>query len=131
MDYSPPDSSAHGISWARVLEWDFLGKSPGVGFPGQESWSGISWARVLEWDFLGKSTGVGFPGQEYWSGISWARVLEWDFLARVLEWLPFPSPWDHPDPGAEPASLALAGRFSASEPPGKFVLASNYSFFLI
>ena len=37
-----------------------------------------------------------FSRQEYWSG------------------LPFPSPWDLPNPGIEPASLAspaLAGRF--------------------
>ena len=39
---------------------------------------------------------MGFSRQEYWSG------------------LPFPPPWDHPNPGIEPASLmspALAGRF--------------------
>ena len=45
-----------------------------------------------------------FPRQEYWSG------------------LPFPSPGDLPDPGIEPASLAslaLAGGFFATEPPGK------------
>ena len=44
---------------------------------------------------------MGFPRQEYWSG------------------LPFPSPGDLPDPGIEPASPALAGRFSTAEPPGK------------
>ena len=45
-----------------------------------------------------------FPRQEYWSG------------------LPFPSPGDLPDPGIKPtslASLALAGGFFATEPPGK------------
>ena len=36
---------------------------------------------------------MGFPRQEYWSG------------------LPFPSPGDLPDPGIEPMSPALAGRF--------------------
>ena len=34
-----------------------------------------------------------FPSQGYWSG------------------LPFPSPRDCPDPGTEPVSSALAGRF--------------------
>ena len=43
---------------------------------------------------------MGFPGQEYWTG------------------LPFPSPGDLPDPGTEPASSALAGRFFTTEPPG-------------
>ena len=43
---------------------------------------------------------MGFPRQEYWSG------------------LPFPSPGDLPDPGIEPSSPALAGRFFTIEPPG-------------
>ena len=42
-----------------------------------------------------------FFRQEYWSG------------------LPFPSPEDLPDPGIEPASPTLAGRFFTTEPPGK------------
>ena len=33
--------------------------------------------------------------------------------------MPFPSPGDLPDPGIEPASPALAGRFLTPEPPGK------------
>ena len=41
---------------------------------------------------------MGFPRQEYWSG------------------LPFPSPGDLPNPGMEPASPALAGRFFTTEP---------------
>ena len=44
---------------------------------------------------------MGFSRQEYWSG------------------LPFPPPGDLPDPGIKPASLALAGRFFTTEPPGK------------
>ena len=44
---------------------------------------------------------TGFPWQEY------------------LSELPFPSPEDLPDPGIEPASSALAGRFFTTELPGK------------
>ena len=44
---------------------------------------------------------IGFPRQEYWSG------------------LPLPSPGDLPNPGTEPESPALAGRFFTTEPPGK------------
>ena len=47
---------------------------------------------------------MGFPSQEYWSGLT------------------FPPPRDFPDTGVEPrspASPALAGRFSTTEPPGK------------
>ena len=39
--------------------------------------------------------------------------------ARILEWVPFPSPGDLPDPETEPASPALAGEFFITEPPGK------------
>ena len=40
---------------------------------------------------------MGFSGQEYWSG------------------LPFPSPWDLPDPGIEPGSPALQTDSLATE----------------
>ena len=43
----------------------------------------------------------GFSRQEYWSG------------------LPFPPPGDLPNPGIEPVSPALAGRFFITEPAGK------------
>jgi len=43
---------------------------------------------------------MGFPRQEYWIG------------------LPFPSPGDLPDPGIEPESPVLAGKFFISEPLG-------------
>ena len=44
---------------------------------------------------------MGFSRQEYWSGV------------------PLPSPGDLPDPGTEPRSPALAGRFFTTEPHGK------------
>ena len=43
---------------------------------------------------------MGFPRQEY-------------------HFLPFPSPGDLPNPGIEPTSPTLAGRFFTTEPPGK------------
>jgi len=42
---------------------------------------------------------MGFPRQEYWSALQ------------------FLSPGDLPDPGIEPVSPALAGRFITNEPP--------------
>ena len=44
---------------------------------------------------------MGFLRQEYWSR------------------LPFPSPGDLPNPGIEPISPGLVGRFFTTEPPGK------------
>ena len=42
-----------------------------------------------------------FSRQEYWSG------------------LPFPTPGDLPNPGMEPVSPSLAGRFFSTMTPGK------------
>ena len=39
--------------------------------------------------------------------------------AKILEWLPFPSPGDLPDPGIKPTSPALGSIFFTTEPPGK------------
>ena len=44
---------------------------------------------------------MGFSRQEYWSE------------------LPFPPPENLSDPGTEPASHALEGKFFTTEPPGK------------
>ena len=44
---------------------------------------------------------MGFSKEEYWSG------------------LPFPSPWDLPNPGIEPRSPTLQADTLTSEPPGK------------
>ena len=48
---------------------------------------------------------MGFSRQEYWSG------------------LPFPTPGHLLDPGIEPGSPTLAGRFFTTEPPGKYINA--------
>ena len=51
--------------------------------------------------------------------------------ARILEWLPFPSPGDLPDPGSEPGSPALQADTLLSEPPGYILnfclIVSRYS----
>ena len=44
---------------------------------------------------------MGFPRQEYWTGLL------------------FSSPGDFPNPGIEPVSPVLAGRFFTTELPGK------------
>ena len=53
------------------------------------------------WTAKSQDLSVGFPRQEYWRG------------------LPIPSPGDLPNPGMEPTSPALAGRFFTTELPGK------------
>ena len=54
---------------------------------------------------------MGFFRPEYWSG------------------LPFHPPGDLPNPGIEPASPALAGEFSTTEPPGKPQYSNEVSLF--
>ena len=39
--------------------------------------------------------------------------------ARIVEWITIPSPGDLHNPGIEPKSPALAGRFFTIESPGK------------
>ena len=39
--------------------------------------------------------------------------------ARILEWVPYPSPGDFPDQGIEPMSPALQADSLPAEPPGK------------
>ena len=51
---------------------------------------------------------IGFPRQDYW---------------LLLSGLPFPSPRDLPNPGFEPTSPALAGRFFTTEQPETPVLS--------
>ena len=46
------------------------------------------------------------------------------FQARILEWVAISYSEDHPDPGIELTSPALAGRFS--EPPGKLAVISSF-----
>ena len=41
------------------------------------------------------------------------------FQARILEYVPFPSPGDLPDPGIEPRSPALQADSLPTELPGK------------
>ena len=50
---------------------------------------------------------MGYPRQKYWSGV------------------PFPSPGALSNPGTEPASSALAGRFFTTEPPRKPILGGG------
>ena len=51
------------------------------------------------------------------------------FQARIWSGLPFPSPEDLLDPGIEPASPALAGRFFTTEPPEKPLGTCNWATF--
>ena len=56
---------------------------------------------VTSWTAAYQALSKRFPRQAYWSG------------------LPFPPPGNLPNPGTEPMSPVLTGRFFSTEPPGK------------
>ena len=47
------------------------------------------------------------------------------FQARILEWDPFPSPGDLPNPGIEPGSPALQADSLPTKPPEKHTSQLN------
>ena len=57
---------------------------------------------------------MGFPRQE--DLLTFPQKAE---VFCVRSGLPFPSPGDHPDPGLEPLSPTLAGRFFIAKSSGK------------
>ena len=50
------------------------------------------------------------------------------FRARILEWLPFPSPGNLPDPGIQLRSLTLQADSLPSEPPGNPICVYTYTY---
>ena len=129
MDCSPPGSSVHGISQARMLEWVAISFSRGPSQTRESNlcllhWqvdsfllsyqrslihTGLSSVQLLSrvrlfatpWTVARHAPlSMGFSRQECWSG------------------LPFPSPGDLPNPGIEPRSPALQADTLTSEPPG-------------
>ena len=115
MDCSPPESSAHGIGLARILEWVAISSSRVSSWPKDDP--SVSWGccicsvtSVLSdslWPYRlahQSPLSMGFSRQEYWSG------------------LPGPPPGNLPNPGIELLSACIycfAGGFFPTEPPGK------------
>ena len=102
MDYSLPGFSIPRILQAQTLEW------VAISFSNAWKWKvkvkSLSRAQLLVTPWTAAyqaSPSMGFSRQEYWSGV------------------PFPSPWNLPDPGIKPGSLALQPDALPSEPPGK------------
>ena len=57
-----------------------------------------------------------------WTMASWAPLSMEFSRQEYWNWLPFPPPWDLPNPGTELTTLvspALASRFLTAEPPWK------------
>ena len=130
MDCSPPGSSVHGISQARLLEWVAISFSRDLPSPGNEPSSPTLQADSLPTEPSGKPQYF-FDGGKILRLLSWKERKEVKLLSRVqlsaTPWtvahqaplpmgfsrqdywsgLPFPSPGDLPDPGIKPKSPAL------------------------
>ena len=61
---------------------------------------------------------------------AWQATVHGILQARILEWVPFPSPGDLPDPGIEPRSPAFQGDSLPTELGGKVInsfRSANYN----
>ena len=103
MDYSPPSSTVHGISQARILT---VKVKP------------LSRVRLIAtlWSIAYQAfLSMGFSRQEYQKGLPFPSP-------RILKWVAISfSRWSS-KPGIKPTSPALAGGFFITEPPGKSTL---------
>ena len=94
MDYSPPDSSVHGILQVRILEWGAMSSSRGSSQPrGQIQVSCVAGRFFTTWATR--------EAQERWSG------------------QPDPPPGGLPSPGVRSRFPALQVDSLPPEPPGK------------
>ena len=114
MDCSPPGSSVHGISQARILEWVAILFSRGSSRPRDQTQvcciAGIFFIKCVH----AKSLQSFLSLCNLWS-IAYQAPLSME-LSRQEYWsvLPCPPPGDLPEPGTEPTffmSSALAGGF--------------------
>ena len=75
IDGSPPGSAVLGILQARTLEW-----------------VAISFSNAWKWKVKVKSLSRVRPSATPWTAAFQPPLRPWDFQARVLEWVPLPSP---------------------------------------
>ena len=90
------------------------------------------------WKSPGQNTGVGrlsllqgiFPSQELNWGLLYCRQILYQLShkgrPRILEWVPFPSPGDLPNPGIEPGSPALQADSLLTELSGSPVIILRF-----
>ena len=76
----------------------------------------MSWVNSGSWWWTGRPGVLQFMRLQR-VGHDWVTELNW------LVCLPFPSPWDLPDPGIKPRSPSLQADSLPSEPPGKTSVA--------
>ena len=124
VDSSPLGCSVHGISQARILEWVAISFSRGSSWPRDKTH--ISWLaggfftteppeKPSQMKLAQSCLTLCDPMDCSPPGCSVHGISQ----ARILEWLPFASPEDLPNPVIKPRSPALQTYSLESEPPGK------------
>ena len=102
-----------GTDWGAGGEGDNRGWDGWMASLTQWTWV---WVNSGSWWWTGRPGVLQFMGSQRvrhdWTELNWKEV-------NFLLGLPFPSPGNLPNPGIEPTSSALAGRFFTTEPPGK------------
>ena len=137
MDCSPPGSSVHSISQARILVVVVVQSLSRVQFF-VTPWTAARQASLF---FTVSPCLLKLVSVE--SVMASNHLLLCHLLLLCIQsfpasgsfpvsWLfPFPSPGDIPNPGIKPESPTLAGRFSTSEPPRKFVNRGSTYYFRV
>ena len=88
LDCSPPGSSAHGISQARIVEWVATASSRGSSWP--RDWTHISWISYTAGEFFtaepsGKPLYNFIPRAEPWPGRTLLKLyLLWGLQSSVI-----------------------------------------------
>ena len=139
MGCSPPGSSGHGISQARMLEWIAISFSRGSSWLRDQTCISCIAGEFFTTEPPGKPTTVYLKLKikvkvKLLSHV-WLFVTPWTVayqappsmeFSRQEYWsgLPFPSPRDLPDPGIKPRSPALEAKSLPSQPPGRWYILS-------
>ena len=126
VDCSPAGSSVHGVLQTRILEWvpcPLPGDLPNPGI--ETAWLGSPAlaGRFFTTNAISEASGLKAAAKSLQSCLTLCNPIDGSppgspvpgiLQARILEWVPFPSPGDLPDPGIEPTSPALADEFFAT-----------------
>ena len=146
MDCSPPGSSVHGVSQARILEWVAISFSSESSQPRDQTYASLigrqnlyhqaSWGALYTFIIIQiKSESSIYLLLSYFSHV-WLFATLWTVacqaplslgFSRQEYWsgLPCPPPGDLPEPGIEPTSLMspeLAGRFFTTSATWKVLI---------
>ena len=127
---SSPGSSVHGLLQAKILEWITMPSSRGSSRPRDQTCVSCGFCTTggfFTLEPLGKPKVKVKVAQSYLTHCDTVDYTVHGILqASILEWLPFPSPGDPPNPEIEPRSPTLQADSLPTEPPREMALFLLY-----